>query len=243
MWNIWAMPGLERIEYISENFIIVIMPLNYARAFHLLVYGLALIIYLFKKRHRLSPKSKLFTGSITLIYFISCVVISWLTQFATTWRDFDLYYVIACNIILIIGILLYIDPVFLSDFAQKYLKSAISNKDKKRIKKKLVTAFSEERVFARNDLNLSMLANKIGEKNHHLSQTLSEEMQEGFYSYVNRHRVEYAKELLLQPDYQHYTIEAIGEEAGFNNRVSFYKAFRQITSTTPSAYRKGQQDS
>jgi AraC-like DNA-binding protein len=243
LWPMFTMPALERIAFISENFLDYIMPVNYARAFHLLLYGIVLIAYLYKNRYSLHPKRKLYAWSIILIYFISSVVISWLTQFANSWRDFAVYYFVACNIIIVIGILLYTDPVFLTDFAQKYLKSAISKKDKKRIRTKIVTAFEEENAFARNDLNLSVLGEIIGEKNHHISQTFSDEMEEGFHSYVNRHRIEYAKVLLTHPDYQNYTIEAIGQEAGFNNRVSFYKAFRQFTSTTPSEYRKGRLNS
>lgn len=240
IWPILALPALERISYIRENFHDVIMPVNYARALHLLSYGLVLIIYLGKNRYRIKPKNKLYAWSVILIYFISCVLISWFTQFANTWRDFDSYYFMACNIVIIIGILLYTDPEFLSEIAQKYLKSAISNKDKERIKKKILAAFSDDKSFARNDFNLTELASIIGEKNHHISQTFSEEFQEGFHSFVNRHRIEYAKELLVHPHHQKYTIESIGQEVGFNNRVSFNKAFRQYTSLTPSEYRKDQ---
>jgi len=240
LWSIFALPGLERIEYIREHFTEVIMPFNYARAMHLLTYGVVLIVYLYKKRYRLSPKNKLYTWSVTLLYFVSCVVISCLTQFADTWRDFDIYYFVACNIIFIIGFLLYTDPIFLSKVAQKYLKSTISNKDKKRIRKKIVAAFEQDKAFTRNDLNLAVLETIVGEKSHHISQTFSEEIQESYHSFVNRHRVEYAKKLLVDPKHQQYTIEAIGQEAGFNNRVSFNKAFKQYTSSTPSEYRKGQ---
>lgn len=237
---ILIMPAVERITYIKLYFHDIIMPVNYARALHLLSYGIVLIIYLFQNRYLLKPKNKLYAYSIILIYFISCVMISWLTQFANTWRDFDLYYFIACNIVFIIGILLYIDPNFLSEIAQKYLKSAISYRDKKRIKKKIIDAFSEAKPFTRNDFNLTELAALIDEKNHHISQTFSEEFEEGFHSFVNKHRVEYAKVLLVCAQHQKYTIEAIGQEAGFNNRVSFNKAFKQYTSLTPSEYRKNQ---
>ena len=38
--------------------------------------------------------------------------------------------------------------------------------------------------------------------------------------------------------YTQYKIEAIALESGFNNKVTFYKAFTKFTNTTPSAFRK-----
>jgi len=237
-WDILVLPGLERIAFINENFIHVIMPVNYARALHLTIYGLILIGYLYRKRHLVNPKDKLYMWSITLIYFVSCIVISWFTQFANTWRDFDLYYFVACTIIFIIGFLLYSDPQFLKEIAQKYLKSKLNVKDKKRIKSKIISVIENDEVFKRNDLHLTVFAELIDENKHHISQIFSEEFNESFLEYLNKHRVAFAKTLLTEPENHKYTIEAIGQEAGFNNRVSFSKAFRQFVSLTPSEYRK-----
>jgi AraC-like DNA-binding protein len=38
--------------------------------------------------------------------------------------------------------------------------------------------------------------------------------------------------------YANYTIQAIAEEVGFNNRSSFYTAFREIIGVTPMEYMK-----
>ncbi len=38
--------------------------------------------------------------------------------------------------------------------------------------------------------------------------------------------------------YSNYKIEAIALESGFNNKVTFYKAFSKFTNQTPSAFRK-----
>lgn len=238
LWPIFAMPGLDRIAYISENFHGVIMPVNYARALHLLIYGVVLIVYLYKKRFHITSKRQLYAWSVILIYFISCVLISWFTLFANSWRDFELYYFIAFNMVIVIAILLYTDPAFLGVMARKYLKSGISTADKKRIREKVEAAFSEQEVYKKGDLNLAVLGYLIEEKSHHISQAFSDEMQESFQSFVNRHRVEYAKRLLTDPENRNYTIEAIGQMAGFNNRVSFNKAFKQYTLVTPSNYQK-----
>lgn len=238
LWPLFIMPGLERIAYINEHFLDFIMPVNYARASHLLVYGIILIDFLFKKRYQITAKRQLFAWSVIIIYFISCVLISWFTQFASGWRDFDLYYFTAFNMVIIIGLLLYTDPAFLGVIAKKYLKSGISSSDKTRIRKKIIATFAEQELFKRGDLSLAVLGSIIEEKSHHISQVFSDEIEESFQSFVSRHRVEYAKQLLTDPENRNYTIEAIGQMAGFNNRVSFNNAFKQYTSVTPSYYQK-----
>lgn len=237
--DVLLMPGVERIRFMKEHFLDFVMPLNYIRAVHLLIYGLILILFLVKKNQIMDARLKLYKWSIAAIYFVSCVAISWFTLFANSWRDFDLYYIIACNIGVVIAILLYTDPDFLKEIRRKYLSSGISKDDKKRIAKKIQVAFATDKLFLRNDLNLAMLETEVGEKSHSISQTFTEEINESFQTFLNRHRIEYAKSLLKEKEKEKFTIEAIGQMAGFNNKVSFYKAFRQFTSQTPSEYRKG----
>jgi AraC-like DNA-binding protein len=44
--------------------------------------------------------------------------------------------------------------------------------------------------------------------------------------------------MLSNPEYSNYTIVAIGLEAGFNSKASFYRAFRKFEGMTPSEYQK-----
>lgn len=238
LWDILQMSGIEKLIYIQENFMEVIMPLNYVRAMHLVTYGVVMIILLARKGFSLAPKERLYTWLITAIYFISCVTISWFTEFANTWRDFDVYYVITSTLTLLIGYLLYTDPDFLKQITRKYMKSTISAKDKKRISKKIEEAFKDPKLCQRNDLSLSDFALHIEEKSHHISQTFSEEINESFQEHLNRHRIELAKQLLTNPEYKRFTIEAIGQKAGFNNKVTFGQSFRKFAGYTPSQYRK-----
>jgi len=56
--------------------------------------------------------------------------------------------------------------------------------------------------------------------------------------FFNQYRVEAAKELLLKPDLEHYSITSIGYQAGFNSKSTFYTAFKKFTNTTPGKFRK-----
>ena len=77
---------------------------------------------------------------------------------------------------------------------------------------------------------------KIGEKQ--ISKCINEVTGENFNAYLNRFRVSKAEELIMNPDYDHYTIDAIGLESGFANKVSFYKAFKRIHGVSPSTWKK-----
>jgi len=69
-----------------------------------------------------------------------------------------------------------------------------------------------------------MLVNQFSEKN--------------FSDYINSLRVDEAKKLLKNADFEAYTIVAIGLECGFNSKSTFYTAFKKFTGQTPTAYRK-----
>lgn len=235
--DIFILPGQERIEYMRIHFSDRIMPLNYARALSQLVYGVLMIKLVYRIQPQLTALKRLFSISLVAVYFLTSLLISWFTQYANSWADFILIYFVINTLVMLIAWLLYQQPGFLIEFGEKYLNSGIPRKDMKRIQGKIKTALTEQQTFLNRQLNLKVFAQEIGENPHHISQTFSQLMEESFRDYVNRHRIEYAKILLRDTNLQHYTIEAIAQEAGFNNRVTFNKAFRKFTQTMPSAYR------
>lgn len=88
------------------------------------------------------------------------------------------------------------------------------------------------------NLSLDSLAAEMGLSKSHLSRTINAELNTGFNDYLNNLRVEEAKRYLVQPEFEHYTLLAIGLEAGFNSKTTFNTAFKKITGMTPSEYRK-----
>ena len=58
--------------------------------------------------------------------------------------------------------------------------------------------------------------------------------------FVNKFRIDRAKQLLVDQEFDNYKIEAIGYECGFNNKVTFYKAFSKFEGITPAMYKKKQ---
>ncbi len=90
-------------------------------------------------------------------------------------------------------------------------------------------------IYTNPDLTISQLANGMNISTDKLSTTINKEMKKSFFDLINEKRVEKAK-VLLASKIDQMTIEAIGYEAGFNSRASFYRAFKKHTSFTPSEY-------
>lgn len=95
----------------------------------------------------------------------------------------------------------------------------------------------EEELFLDKNLRISMVSKKMNTTDKKISQALNDHLKMNFNSYINKFRVAYAERLLQLPKYNHYKIESIGMESGFNNKVSFFKYFKKYTGLTPLEYR------
>lgn len=95
----------------------------------------------------------------------------------------------------------------------------------------------EERPYLNPDLNLSKLADSLQLKNYQITQALNRVRKQTFSQYINTYRVEEAQKLLGSSEYDHFTLLAIGYEAGFNSKASFNRVFKAISGLSPSAYK------
>ena len=98
----------------------------------------------------------------------------------------------------------------------------------------------EHRYLDRN-LNLSEIAEKFGISPGYLSQLINSNSNQSFNDYVNKLRIEASKKMLVENQFENYTIESIGLECGFKSKSNFYTAFKKFTGQTPSAYVKSQE--
>ncbi|WP_457418843.1 helix-turn-helix domain-containing protein [Roseateles sp. P5_E7] len=90
------------------------------------------------------------------------------------------------------------------------------------------------------DISLPRLAALMDVTPHQLSELLNLHLGSSFYDYLNHCRHEDALRLLEQGGAD-LTVADIAYRAGFNNRNSFYKVFKEKTGLTPSDYRRQQQ--
>lgn len=92
-----------------------------------------------------------------------------------------------------------------------------------------------EELFRRSGLKLQDVAELLNTNRTYVTDCIKAARGMSFSQYVNAYRVNYAKEQLIeQPDKK---ISAIATDAGFSTEVSFFRAFKALTGTTPSEYR------
>jgi YesN/AraC family two-component response regulator len=80
------------------------------------------------------------------------------------------------------------------------------------------------------------LALKLNTSKTELADFLKNQIDENFTDLLNKNRVEYLKELLKAKKYESFTIEALSEMSGFNNRRSMYNAFNKHVGSTPTEF-------
>jgi len=116
----------------------------------------------------------------------------------------------------------------------KYSKSALAPDHAQRIAKKLTRAMEDEHLHRDPNLSLTRLSQHIGSSSNYVSQTLNEHLEQSFFDFVNKWRIDEAKVELTSSD---ATILDIAYQVGFNSRSAFYTAFKKHALMTPTQFR------
>jgi len=126
----------------------------------------------------------------------------------------------------------------LPPLTKKYEKSTLTLERGDAYLKRLVALMEKEKPYTDGNLTLQKLAKKLAVPPSHLSQIINEHLNQNFFDFVNYHRIEEAKKMLVDPARKHRSILSISEEVGFNSKSAFNAAFKKHTDTTPSEFRK-----
>ena len=103
--------------------------------------------------------------------------------------------------------------------------------------------FESERGFISPEVSLNTLSKKFETNSKYLATVIKSEYNKSFIDYINFLRIEYAVKCLYEdPIFRKFTIKAIAEHVGFNNSISFSRAFEKFKSTKPSLFIKNLKD-
>lgn len=127
------------------------------------------------------------------------------------------------------------DTIF-QDIPEKYASKKIENKEAENLKTALHNVMIEKKFHRNTNIKLKDIATNLNISSHKLSQLLNDNLGKNFAQFINDHRIEDAKRLLIENN--QYTLEAIGFEAGFSSKSTFYATFKKIVGQTPSEYKK-----
>ena len=103
---------------------------------------------------------------------------------------------------------------------------------------RILHKLDDEKWYLSEDISAHKLAELLETNTSYLSQVINEHFDTNFNGMINKYRVDRAQEMLLDKEYEKYTIEAIGRECGFKSKSSFNQAFKKYTGLTPSYYKQ-----
>ncbi len=117
----------------------------------------------------------------------------------------------------------------------RYVRSKISGLDIDESLNALESLMNREKLFQQEEVNINMVANKIGINIHQLSELLNSRLGLRFAAYINSKRIEEAKRLLRTGEEEN--ILNIAYTVGFGSKTSFNVEFKKSTGLTPKGYK------
>ena len=127
-------------------------------------------------------------------------------------------------------------PRFIDEVDFSYPKLLISSTRPNISQRDFEFLFYANFYYLQKDANLEDFSLRLNQDKSAVSEYINNHVNESFNSLVNRNRIKYFRSLLDTKKYESFTLEALSEMSGFNNRQSMYNAFNKYVGGTPSAY-------
>jgi len=253
IFNVYGFSGTEKVnqmlqrleEGLNAGDSTKLALLVALKAISLGFYALFVHLILNKNSGELSKKTRIWQKNIYLIH-VSYVVVylvygAYIVAGVNSGVFFHAPIVLMSTMVLYIGYAANVQPDVFSGLYSytnrlfpKYVKSGLTDSLSQELKQDLIALFQKKKLYRNNDINLDMVADKLGTTRHNASQLINEHFNMSFREFVNSHRIQEAKELLEKEN--EFNIIDIAYEVGYNNKVSFNKAFKKDTQITPSEY-------
>ncbi len=94
-------------------------------------------------------------------------------------------------------------------------------------KKQLYDLVVENELYKNPELRITDLALMLATNRTYVSRIVNEEMKTNFCDWVNSFRIEYVKETMEDPDFNHLSLLEIAEMSGFSSLSAFYRVFKR----------------
>lgn len=100
-----------------------------------------------------------------------------------------------------------------------------------------LTHFMEARQpYLDPELTLAKLSDMLKVKPDFLSEVINTKLNQNFFDFVNKYRIEEFKIQRLKESNRHLSILGLAYDCGFNSKASFYRAFKKFEGISPTAY-------
>ncbi|WP_117879421.1 helix-turn-helix domain-containing protein [Aureibaculum luteum] len=147
-------------------------------------------------------------------------------------------------VIMFVGYSAYVQPSIFTNqhrltkiFNFKYEKSRLNEELSNELKNELLNLFYKEKVYKVSDISLKKLSERLGTDRHSTSQVINEHFKMNFFTLINMFRIKEAQDIFNNDESGDLSIIDVAYDVGYNNKVTFNKAFKKETNLTPSQYR------
>lgn len=120
---------------------------------------------------------------------------------------------------------------------EKYQNSGLTPAMALTLKEQLLASM-EQKTYLDPALSLEGLARKLNTDRYSLSQVINQEFNINFYEFINDYRIQECMALIQKSPNPPDSVSELIYNSGFNNKVSFYKAFKKRNQVTPAQYIK-----
>lgn len=230
--------------YLVLLVVLLLLPLRLA-AICTFIFGCACTIYIFSKTLRLRAHIPRYQFErFFFLLFVGMNVLALALGLSIGFLDEAFFFhayaaTISVAMILVVSVLL-VFPELLSDVLLAsetvYSRSKLDSVDVHHKREQLENLMRVERCFEDENLTLGHIATQLSLTPQQLSELVNSSFSMGFPRYVRAHRVEAAKTMLIEePD---ASVLSISLATGFKSQSGFYTAFKEVTESTPAAFRK-----
>ncbi len=105
------------------------------------------------------------------------------------------------------------------------------------MKDRILEIIVMQKKYKDKDYSAKQLAIDLGTNTRYISAVVNVKFHMNYTSFVNKHRIEEAMDILVDKRYQDLKIEEVSDMVGFSNRQSFYASFFRLQGITPREYR------
>lgn len=184
--------------------------------------------------------------AVQLIYTI-CFLIYGVLVFLEILGEAPMYFLLVpqCFMVLYISYISYMKPEILNKRSlfeertfKKYRKSGLTKDYSEELKKQLQKLFTVDKIYRDGNLTLEDVSNKLSTSRHNVSQVINEHFEVNFFQFVNKYRIGEVVEILKKSKYKEHKMMNIAFDVGFNNKVTFNRAFKAEMNMTPTVFLK-----
>ena len=125
---------------------------------------------------------------------------------------------------------------------KKYQRSGLKPDEAVLYLEQLKQYMKERKAYLNPNVTIEQMAQDMSISRHHLTQVINEHFKKNFYGFVNQYRVEEVKRMITDKKYNHFSLSALGLEAGFKSKTTFNANFKKETGLTPSEWKMQQKN-